>query len=101
LGRFEADVKLREVSTHIARRLTARRAQLGLSLAEVSRRCGVTFQQIHRYETASNTISAPMLWQLSKCLDVDIRYFFGSAAALTEKPPIPSRTGGCGGVAPG
>jgi transcriptional regulator with XRE-family HTH domain len=76
LGRFEADVKLREVSTHIARRLTARRAQLGLSLAEVSRRCGVTFQQIHRYETASNTISAPMLWQLSKCLDVDIRYFF-------------------------
>ena len=65
-----------EVSSHVARRLAARRAELGLSLSEVSRRCGVSLQQIHRYEIGSNIISAPMLWQLSKCLDVDIRYFF-------------------------
>lgn len=65
-----------EVSSHVARRLAARRAELGLSLSEVSRRCGVSLQQIHRYEIGSNIISAPMLWQLAKCLDVDIRYFF-------------------------
>jgi transcriptional regulator with XRE-family HTH domain len=65
-----------EVSAHVARRLAARRSELGLSLSEVSRRCGVSLQQIHRYEIGSNIISAPMLWQLSKCLDVDIHYFF-------------------------
>lgn len=64
------------VSVHIGRRLTARRQSLRLSLAEVSQRCGVTLQQIHRYETGANTISAPMLWQLSRCLDVEIAYFF-------------------------
>jgi len=65
-----------QVSSHVARRLAARRAELGLSLSEVSRRCGVSLQQIHRYEIGSNIISAPMLWQLFKCLDVDIHYFF-------------------------
>jgi transcriptional regulator with XRE-family HTH domain len=64
------------VSIHIGRRLTARRLSLHLSLAEVAQRCGVTLQQIHRYETGANTISAPMLWQLARCLGVDIAYFF-------------------------
>lgn len=64
------------VSIHLGRRLTARRLSLHLSLAEVSQRCGVTLQQIHRYETGANTISAPMLWQLARCLGVDIAYFF-------------------------
>ena len=65
-----------DISLHIGSRLTARRQRLRLSLADVAQRCGVPLQQIHRYEIGSNIISAPMLWQLSKCLDVDIRYFF-------------------------
>ena len=69
-------VALDKISEHVARRLAGRRAELRLSLAEVSGRCGVSLQQIHRYEVGLNTVSAPMLWQLSKCLNVDIRYFF-------------------------
>jgi hypothetical protein len=61
---------------HVARRLAARRNELRLSLAEVAARCGVSLQQIHRYEVGLNTVSAPMLWQLSRCLAVDIGYFF-------------------------
>ena len=64
-----------EVSEHIGQRLCARRQGLSLSLAEVARRCGVTLQQIHRYETGENTISAPMLWSLSRCLKAPIAYF--------------------------
>jgi transcriptional regulator with XRE-family HTH domain len=69
-------VALDRTAEHIARRLAARRVELRLSLAVVSARCGVSLQQIHRYEVGLNTISAPMLWRLSKCLGVDIRYFF-------------------------
>jgi transcriptional regulator with XRE-family HTH domain len=69
-------VSLDRTAEHVARRLTARRAELRLSLAEVSSRCGVSLQQVHRYEVGLNTISAPMLWQLSKCLGVNITYFF-------------------------
>ena len=60
----------------IGQRIAARRRELGLSLAQVSARCDVSLQQIHRYEIGGNVISAPMLWQLSKCLDVPIEYFF-------------------------
>ena len=65
-----------EVNRHIGRQLSARRHGLCLSLAEVSRLCGVTLQQIHRYETGENTISAPMLWSLARCLNAPIAYFF-------------------------
>jgi hypothetical protein len=75
-GMTSLSVALDKTAEHVARRLAARRAELRLSLAEVSARCGVSLQQVHRYEVGLNTVSAPMLWQLSKCLDVDIRYFF-------------------------
>jgi transcriptional regulator with XRE-family HTH domain len=69
-----------DVSLHIGSRLTARRQRLRLSLADVAQQCGVTLQQIHRYETGANTISAPMLWALSQCLDVEVAYFFDGLA---------------------
>jgi transcriptional regulator with XRE-family HTH domain len=64
------------VAAHVAKRLTLRRAELALSLAQVSARCGVSLQQIHRYETGDNAMSVGMLWQLSKCLDTTIQFFF-------------------------
>jgi transcriptional regulator with XRE-family HTH domain len=65
-----------EITAEVARQLTRRRKALGLSLAEVAKRCGVSLQQVHRYETAANVISAPMLWRLSRCLGVPVSYFF-------------------------
>jgi hypothetical protein len=75
-GMTTLSLALDKTAEHVAKRLAARRAELRLSLAEVSARCGVSLQQVHRYEVGLNTISAPMLWQLSRCLGVDIRYFF-------------------------
>ena len=77
-------VTAEDIRLHIGRRLTTRRLALGLSLAEVAQKCGVTLQQIHRYETGANSISVPMLWQLSRCLDVDIAYFFEGLS--TDEP---------------
>ena len=65
-----------DIGMHIGRRITARRLALNLSLAEVAEKCGVTLQQIHRYETGANSISVHRLWSLSRCLGVQISYFF-------------------------
>ena len=64
------------VAAHIAKRLSLRRSELRLSLTQIAARCQVSPQQIHRYETGENVLSVAMLWQLSKCLDVEIGYFF-------------------------
>ena len=60
----------------IGRRLRARRRLLGISQQALGAACGVTFQQIHKYEAAVCRMSAVTLWNLANALDVEISYFF-------------------------
>jgi transcriptional regulator with XRE-family HTH domain len=69
-----------EISLAVGKRLGERRRELRLSLAQVSARCGVSLQQIHKYETGQTPLSVPMLVQLSRCLDAPIAYFLDSIA---------------------
>ncbi|MDB5425330.1 MAG: transcriptional regulator, family [Phenylobacterium sp.] len=64
------------VDVIVGRRLKARRRLLGFSQQRVAVACGVTFQQIQKYECAACRLSAHMLWKLSCALDVEISYFF-------------------------
>jgi transcriptional regulator with XRE-family HTH domain len=68
-----------EINVAIGKRLAARRRELGLSLAQVAKRCGVSLQQIHRYETGDTGLSVAMLVQLSKCLDAPVMSLLGVA----------------------
>jgi transcriptional regulator with XRE-family HTH domain len=70
------------VDVVVGRRLRARRRLLGLTQQGLAIACGVTFQQIQKYECASCRISAQMLWKLSCALEVDVSYFF---AGLTQE----------------
>lgn len=63
------------ITREIGRRLAERRRDLDLSLADVAARCGVSLQQIHKYETGQTPLSVPMLVQLSRCLDAPLTYF--------------------------
>jgi len=60
----------------VGRRLRARRRLLGLSQQALGAQCGVTFQQIHKYESAVCRLSANMLWKISCVLAVEMDYFF-------------------------
>ncbi len=64
-----------EISFAVGKRLAERRRELRLSLAQVSARCGVSLQQVHKYETGQTPLSVPMLVQLSRCLDAPLAYF--------------------------
>lgn len=64
-----------EITIAVGKRLAERRRELRLSLAQVSARCGVSLQQIHKYETGQTPLSVPMLVQLSRCLDAPLSYF--------------------------
>ncbi len=63
------------ISSAVGKRLADRRRELRLSLAQVSARCGVSLQQVHKYETGQTPLSVPMLVQLSLCLDAPLSYF--------------------------
>lgn len=61
---------------HLGRRLRQRRWMLGLTQSQVGDRVGIKFQQVQKYETGQNRISASRLWDLAKALDVPVAYFY-------------------------
>jgi transcriptional regulator with XRE-family HTH domain len=73
-----------EINRAVGKRLVSRRRELRLSLAQVSDRCGVSLQQIHKYETGQSTLSVPMLVQLSRCLQVRTSYFLQDVEGSVE-----------------
>jgi len=66
------------VDVLVGRRLRARRRLLGYSQQALGEACGVTFQQIHKYEAAVCRLSVVMLWKLATALEVEIGYFFAA-----------------------
>jgi transcriptional regulator with XRE-family HTH domain len=81
-----------EIDVHLGRRLRRRRRLLGLTQQQLAGACGVRFQQIQKYECASNRMSVSMLWKLACVLDVEIGYFFAGARRHGEAEPVLGRS---------
>jgi len=52
------------------------RQQLGISQVALGEKLGVTAQQIQKYETGANRVSASMLYAAAGVLQVRVGYFF-------------------------
>ena len=78
------------VDEHIGQRVQLRRIMMGLSQKDLAKICGVTFQQIQKYESAGNRISASRLFELSTALETPVSFFF---SGLPGNMPEPNRTG--------
>lgn len=81
-----------DVDILVGRQLRRRRRLLGLTQQQVAEAVGVRFQQIQKYECASNRISVGMLWKLAGVLDVDVGYFFAGARRDRETAPAVARS---------
>ena len=56
---------------------------------ELGEKVGIKFQQIQKYETGANRVSASRLWDISQVLEVPVTYFFDG---LSQKPRTKSGT---------
>jgi len=73
-----------DIDLHLGRRLRWRRRMMGLTQAGLGTMCGVRFQQIQKYESAANRMSAAMIWRTAMALGVGVQYFYEGLAA--EQP---------------
>lgn len=64
------------IDAHIGRRIQLRRNMIGLSQKDLGEKCGVTFQQIQKYESGANRIVASRLFQIGMILDTPVSFFF-------------------------
>lgn len=77
-----------DIDSHLGRRLRRRRRLVGLTQQQVATRVGLRFQQIQKYETGANKISAARLWQLAEALESPVSYFYdGLKGSLEEADP--------------
>lgn len=65
-----------DADQHVGRRLRELRTDRGLSQTEVADALGVTFQQVQKYETGANRVSAGRLWALAGYFGVSVRAFY-------------------------
>jgi len=49
---------------------------VGLSQQQLGEAVGIKFQQIQKYETGMNRVSASRLWDISETLGVPVTFFF-------------------------
>jgi transcriptional regulator with XRE-family HTH domain len=64
------------VDLFVGKRLRQRRRLLGLTQQQLAGEVSIRFQQIQKYESGANRISASRLWAISKALEVPVAYFF-------------------------
>jgi transcriptional regulator with XRE-family HTH domain len=64
------------IDVHVGTRVRLRRTLLGMSQERLGDALGLTFQQVQKYERATNRVSASRLFDLSRILDVPIGFFF-------------------------
>ncbi len=69
------------VDEHVGKRLRQRRWLMGMTQQQLAEHVGIKFQQIQKYETGANRVSASRLWDIASTLDVSINFFFDGLQA--------------------
>lgn len=64
------------VDIHVGKRVRHRRWMLGVTQQQLGDKVGIKFQQIQKYETGMNRVSASRLWDIAEALDVPVSFFF-------------------------
>lgn len=64
------------VDIHVGKRIRHRRWLVGVTQQQLAEKVGIKFQQIQKYETGMNRVSASRLWDIADVLDVEISFFF-------------------------
>lgn len=82
----------KQVDEHVGERIRHLRTTLGLTQEQLASALGISYQQIQKYETGANRVSAGRLYEIAMELDVEPSFFF--ADVDTSRPHTPMPHGG-------
>lgn len=64
------------VDVHVGQKIRHRRWLVGMTQQQLASAVGIKFQQIQKYESGANRVSASRLWDISRAMNVPVSYFF-------------------------
>lgn len=73
------------VDVHVGKRIRHRRWLVGMTQQQLAEKVGIKFQQIQKYETGMNRVSASRLWDISEALSVPVSFFYEGLAEGGEQ----------------
>lgn len=73
------------VDVHVGKRIRHRRWMVGMTQQQLAEKVGIKFQQIQKYETGMNRVSASRLWDISDALSVPVSFFFEGLEGGAER----------------
>lgn len=74
-----------EIDRHVGDRIRRRRVMLGLTQEQLGEALGISYQQIQKYETGANRVSAGRLFMISQILEVGIATLFDGLGEEVER----------------
>lgn len=89
MDKTKAEIKqdLSNINQAIAERVRMQRILKGCTQTDAAKLLGISFQQMQKYETGANRISAPNLFYLAQALDLPIEAFFPDQNATDYGEP--------------
>jgi transcriptional regulator with XRE-family HTH domain len=75
------------VDSHVGQRIRQRRWMSGMTQQQLAEKVGIKFQQIQKYETGMNRVSASRLFDVAQALDVPISFFFEGLGGTSSAAP--------------
>lgn len=65
-----------EIDVIVGERIRSERERQGQTLQELSALCGISHQQLQKYETGTNRVSAGMLWKIAAHQGMPMEAYF-------------------------
>ena len=78
------------VDVHVGKRIRHRRWTQGTTQQQLADQVGIKFQQIQKYETGANRVSASRLWDIARALEVPVSFFFEGMPGAEAAEPAPA-----------
>ena len=78
----------KRVDEHVGERIRSRRAELGLTQEQLASALGISYQQVQKYETGANRVSAGRLYEVAMRLGMDVSYFFEGLEPTSMSEPL-------------
>lgn len=79
------------VDVHVGHMIRTTRRTRGMTQQMLAARVGVKFQQVQKYETGANRVSASRLWEIAHVLDVPVQHFFDGFDPIASPGPTDLR----------
>jgi len=82
-------VVAKRIDEHLGERIRERRTHLGLTQEQLASALQISYQQVQKYETGANRVSAGRLYEIAVRLDVDVNFFFEGLSEASKSEQMP------------